>query len=861
MELQKVNLFGDLILPEISAKEVLNKINTVKEEKVDVDKKLKSKKISLEERLKLINDEVDKVLGKYKSNTLVIRDKQTFINYIDKSIENGIIAIDTETNNSLDALTCKLMGLCIYTPGLSPAYVPINHKKVIYSVDADLWEKLENQLTEQDCKEQLSRLKDVKILTHNGKFDYKVLHCTCGWDMPIYWDSYVAARLLDENEISAGLKQQYIDKIDPEQEKYDIEHLFTNVLYEWVDPDVFALYSATDALMTYKLYEWQLNKFNTDKTLTGVWNIFRNIEIPLIEVVAKIELEGIDIDQDYAARLSQKYHKLSETCDKKVEEELNKLTPEINKWKLTPDATKKTLNKNGKVASKSKLEQLSDPISLESPTQLAILLYDILKAPQVSLKSPRGTGVDELNALYNKTKWELIKLILEKRGLDKLINTFIDKLPNSVSSVDGRVHCELLPLGTDTGRFSSSNPNLQQVPRADILIKPMFKAPDGYSLICCDLSAAEVRTACNASKDPDMIRAYQNGQDLYSLIASKIYNNKYEDNLEFYPEGTKILLEGKEHVCGFKEITNKAGKTRRQDSKSILIGLIYGRGVNSICEQINETRTKKGGQLITKEDAQKLVDNIYKSFPRLKKWMEETHQFIHENGYIDDVFGRRRRLPDGMLPRYTIKPSLNGTATYQFNPLLECEDRVDNTLIDKYTKLTEKIFSKKDYEDIKKRALVEGIEIHDNTGYISQAERQSVNFQAQAASSDINKMSMIAIDKNEELKALGVQLLLTIHDEVMVKCPSENAEAVSKIIPKIMINVGKDKMSVPLVADATIIRHWYEDDLETFLNETYNHLLEDGMSSEDAINKLIEEHYELLPNQISEFLTEGKPLW
>lgn len=600
MELQKVNLFSDLILPEISTKEVLNKLKNVKETEIDSSKKLKSKKVSLQEKLVLINNEVDRVLGKHKNTTLVIRDKQSFIDYIDKAIENGIIAIDTETNNSLDPLTCKLMGLCIYTPDLKPAYVPINHVKVDYNANAETYEKLENQLTEADCKEQLSRLIDTKILTHNGKFDYKVLHCTCGYDMPIYWDTYVAARLLDENEPSAGLKQQYIDKIDPEQEKYDIEHLFTNVLYEWVDPDIFALYSATDALMTYKLYEWQLNKFNSDNSLQGVWNIFRNIETPLVEVVAKMELEGIDVDQEYAARLSKKYHKLLDDCDKRVLDELNKLTPEINKWKLTPDAVRKTINKNGKTATKSKLEQLSDPISLDSPTQLAILLYDILKAPQVSVKSPRGTGVDELNALYNKTHWNLPKLILEKRGLDKLINTFIDKLPNSVNPTDGRVHCELFPLGTDTGRFSSGNPNMQQIPRADILIKPMFKAPDGYSLICCDLSAAEVRTACNASGDPDMIKAYRAGQDLYSLIASKIYNNKYEDNLEFYPEGTKIMLEGKEHVCGNE-------KEYIEESLDNTFNILNYRLVETTNGFITASNLNIGDILITDEGNKKII--------------------------------------------------------------------------------------------------------------------------------------------------------------------------------------------------------------------------------------------------------------
>ena len=177
---------------------------------------------------------------------------------------------------------------------------------------------MEWQLTEKDIKEEFERLEGIKILTHNGKFDYKVLHCTIGWDMPIYWDSYCAARLIDENE-PAGLKQQYIDKIDPTQEKYSIDHLFEELPYALFDPEIFAYYAATDAYMTYKLYEWQVEKFK-DPFLKGSYYILTNIEIPLIEVVAKMELTGIELDYEYAKRLSIKYNKLMDDCNKKIKE-------------------------------------------------------------------------------------------------------------------------------------------------------------------------------------------------------------------------------------------------------------------------------------------------------------------------------------------------------------------------------------------------------------------------------------------------------------------------------------------------------------------------------------------------------------
>lgn len=840
----------------IKNKQLLNKLSKPKNTEL-TEKNLKSKTLDIEDRLNIINTNVLRILGKQKDNILVIRDRQTLTNYIDKAIKYGRIAIDTETNNSLDPLTCKLMGPCIYTKGEKQVYIPLHH------IDYRTGKLLPNQLTENDVKEEFQRLIDAntKIIMHNGKFDYKVIHCTCDIDLPIYWDTMIAARLIDENEPSAGLKQQYIDKIDPEQEKYDIEHLFENVEYAQVDPEIFAMYAATDALMTDRLYEWQVEEFK-DPSLNGVYNIFMNIEMPLTIVVAKMELEGIGVDLEYAERLSKKYHNLSDECNVKINQEMDKILPLIKEWELSPEANEKSKSKTGKLATKSKKDQLDNPIKLDSPTQLAILVYDILKSPQVSTKSPRGTGVDELTALYRKTNNKLFELMLEKRTLDKLLNTFIDKLPKDINPKDNKIHCQFNSLGTDTGRFSSSSPNLQQIPRANIEIKPMFRAPDNYSLVMCDLSAAEVRTAANAAKDPDMMEAYRQGQDLYSVVASKIYNNNYEDNLEFYPAGTKIMYEGKEIITGNKTHTNKAGKTRRQDSKSVLIGLIYGRGVTSICDQINETRIKKGGEQITKEDAQKLVDNIYKSFPRLKEWIDETHDFVHKNGYIDEVFGRRRRLPDAMLPKYSITP-IEGKNLSNFNPLIGCSDKVDETLITKYKNQLNNLRSKSDYETIKKNALNDGLEIHDNTGYISQAERQAVNFQAQAASSEINKLSMIAIDKDPRLKKLGFQLLLTIHDEVIGQCPSENAEEVAKIIPEIMTTVGGDKMCVPLKADSGIVRHWYEDDLLASINENYSKLVkEKNMPEEEAINKIVNEHTELLPSQITKVLKgEVDYLW
>ena len=467
------SLWGDdFVIKETpkQAKKVIEKIKQPKTDVKSVKRAVSSKKLSIEDKLKLITEEVNRILGRYESNTQVIATYADLVSYIDKSIENKVIAIDTETNNSLDPITCKIMGGCIYTPGCKNAYIPINHT-TLTGVRLD-WQITENQLAEQ-----FSRLIEAKtdIIMHNGKFDYEVIKCTCGVELPITWDTMIGAKVLDENERSAGLKQQYIDKIDPSIEKYSIDHLFSDIEYAVVDPNVFALYAATDSYMTYKLYEWQLAKFN-DPDLSRLFDMFKRIEMPLVPVVAEMELAGVDFDIEYDERLSKKYHKKLDELDSKIADELEKLKPQIDIWRLSSDANYKPAKKNGAGEGKSKNEQLSDPINVASPTQLAILLYDILGIKAVDKKNPRGTGEDILERIQHP----LAKLLLERRGLMKLITAFIDSLPTWVNPKTGRIHCHFNAYGAATGRFSSSEPNLQQIPSHNHELRLLFRAGTDY---------------------------------------------------------------------------------------------------------------------------------------------------------------------------------------------------------------------------------------------------------------------------------------------------------------------------------------------------------------------------------------------
>lgn len=434
-------------------KKVAKKVSSPKDPKVETRKAIKSKTVSTFDKLQLIYEEVNRVLGGYTSNTKVITSKDELSKYIDEAIRNGIIAIDTETNNSLEPLTCLLMGACIYTPGQLSAYIPIHHTQP----DTDIL--IENQLTELDIKEQFDRLSNTQILMHNGKFDYEVIKCTCNCVLNIYWDTEIAARILDENEL-AGLKKQYILHIDSTQEKYDIEHLFQGIPYAYVKPEIFALYAATDAYITYRLYEWQKEQFNKPGN-EKLFDLFMNVEMPVVPVCAEMELYGIEIDKEYAKRLSNKYHKKVDEVNAKIDTELSKYSDKIAAWRLTKEANYKERNSKPNKAGeftykKSKNEQLENPPQLNSPTQLAILLYDVLETPSQDKKSPRGTGEE----ILQKIKLPICDLILEKRGLEKLIGTYIDKIPECVNDKDNRLHAHFNQLGAGTGRFSSSNPNL-----------------------------------------------------------------------------------------------------------------------------------------------------------------------------------------------------------------------------------------------------------------------------------------------------------------------------------------------------------------------------------------------------------------
>ena len=230
----------------------------------------------------------------------------------------------------------------------------------------------------------------------------------------------------------------------------------------------------------------------------------------------------------------------------------------------------------------------------------------------------------------SKGQKEFLKAFMDWRKTNKLITSFIVKIPEARESRTNAVHSNFNALGAKTGRFSSSHPihkiNLQQIPSRNKDIRKIFKAREGHVLIGSDFSAIEPRILATVSQDPTMLRTFNDGIDIYASMASLIFGVPYEECLEFHPE------------TGAKQ---PEGKDRRTQTKSVLLGIMYSRGARAIAEQFG--RNAQWGQ--------ELIDNFYKSFPSIKEIIIKSQYQAEKLGFVCTITGRKRRLPNMKLPK------------------------------------------------------------------------------------------------------------------------------------------------------------------------------------------------------------------
>lgn len=520
---------------------------------------------SIEAKIQNCEVAVNKYLSRFLNKIEVINNDEEFTKYIDEAINAGIISIDTETTG-LKIFEDLILGGCFYYPGRKGIYVPIRHRSY---VSGNL---LQNQVSLECFKNCMEKLKnsDIKIIMHNAKFDIRMVHSNFGIQLKCYWDTMIAAKLLNNLE-PASLKWQYNKKILGIEKTYDYEKLFGDIEFAKVPVKIASIYASADAIETYELYKFQEEEF---KKYPKVFEVFRNIEMPLLEVICHMEDTGIRIDTDRAKELSEIYHKKLDKANEEVQLEINKYIDKIQQYNMGAN------------------KPLKLPINISSPAQLSALFYDVLKIGVIDKKDPRGTGEEILASL----KLPLADSIIKYKKINKLLTTYIDKLPE-VAGKDGRIHASFNAMGTDTGRLSSNDPNLQNIPSRGegIEVRKMFVAKEGNILLSSDYSQQEPRWTAFMCKDEHMIKNYADDKDLYSTIAAMTMKLPYEECLEFFPEGTKVYClnpdaeedgryydrandntpEDKIIIAPKKKCTYKKGKLLRKKFKAILLGRPY----------------------------------------------------------------------------------------------------------------------------------------------------------------------------------------------------------------------------------------------------------------------------------------------
>lgn len=709
----------------------------------------------------------------------LLRDEDSVREYFDAIINQGICSIDTEASSKYPMLA-NIAGFSLYTYGEKAVYIPTGHVSHITG------EIVPNQLSNDFMREQLQRLidEDVFIVMHTADYDICVMYQNCGILLPCHWDCYIASRMLNELEDNHGLKYLHKTYCDPEDaaSSFAFGDIFDGMAFNSIPINVGYPYAAHDALITLELYDFQ-KPFLTQGTeessrnhLDGVAWVFQNIEMKVLPVIIKMEITGINVDKEYAKELSEKYHKM-------LEEPVNNINKIVATWEK---AIKKYNDAKGKMI-------IDLPININSPKQVAALLYDVIGV-EPTKKYGRSTSVHALSLI----KHPICELILKYRGIETLLGTFIDKLPNEANKETGRIHAKFNQVGTDTGRFSSSEPNLQNIPsRKGKEIRQIFRATEGYVLLSSDYSAQEPRLAAHLSKDKKMIKAYKDGKDLYVEIASLVFGVPYDECLEFRKDGT----------------TNPKGKERRNIAKQVVLSVMYGKGIPSLAETIGKSI----------QEAQEVYDKIMSGFPQFKGFLESSLKFAEHYGYVLTNWGRKRRLPDIQLPPYEI--------LWQDGHVDESFDALDfDSTFESDTEVPEKIVrywykqmldadrmrgrernARKN--EVKERAKAKGICIKDNGGFIAQAKRQTVNSKVQGSAGDQMKLAMILIGNDPMLEDLGFRLLITIHDELVGECPKENKDHCAVRMRQLMIDAAKD-LDVPSDCDVACFELWQGPEIE-----------------------------------------------
>ncbi|MFQ3247137.1 MAG: DNA polymerase-1 [Arenicella sp.] len=516
--------------------------------------------------------------GEYQT----IFEKEEFLAWVGRLGDSEGFAFDTETT-SVNAQEAELVGVSFAINAGEAAYVPVAHSYM----------GAPEQLDRAWVLEQLKPLLENPVLPKIGQ--------NLKYDMSVLANYNIALKGVTFDT----MLQSYI--LDSVSSRHDMDTLSKNHLghtpvpfsevagkgkaqltFDQVDIDLAGHYAAEDADVTLRLHNVLMPKLTRQPKLH---RIYTELEMPLVSVLSRIEDNGVLIDDSMLLEQSQELAMSMQEAEKTA-------------------------------------YQLADgEFNLASPKQIQEILYDKMGLP-VLKKTPKGapsTAEEVLQELA--VDHDLPRLILEHRSLGKLKSTYTDKLPTMINRKTGRVHTSYHQAVTATGRLSSSDPNLQNIPvrtQEGRRIREAFIAEDGYKIMAADYSQIELRIMAHLSGDETLVHAFKNGLDIHRATASEIFSTKLE------------------------EVTDE----QRRHSKAVNFGLIYGMSAFGLAKQLR----------VPRKQAQAYIDQYFEQYPGVKDYMETTREFARENGYVETVFGRRLYLPDINAKNHNMRQYAERTA-------------------------------------------------------------------------------------------------------------------------------------------------------------------------------------------------------
>ena len=506
--------------------------------------------------------------------------------FIQNLMKQTSVCFDTETTG-LDPLTAELVGIAFSWEATKGFYIPFpEEKEEAQALIEELRPFFEDDKIEkigQNLKYDIKVLDKYNVDVKGPLFDTMLAHYLINPDMrhnmDVLAETYLNYTPISITELIGKKGKNQLNMRDVPVEKQ-------------------TEYAVEDADITFQLaqhFRPELKEANTEK-------LFQDIEIPLLRVLADMELEGINLDEEFLHSLSSDLNNDIATLEKKI------------------------------------YEDAGVEFNIGSPKQLGEILFDKLKLVEKPKKTKTGqysTAEDVLS--YLAKDHEIIQNVLDYRGLSKLKSTYVDALPEQVEPITGRVHTDYMQTVAATGRLSSNNPNLQNIPirteRGRQVRKAFIPRDKNYTLLAADYSQIELRIIAALSEETTMIEAFKNGEDIHASTASKVFD---------------VPLD---------QVTRE----QRSNAKTVNFGIIYGVSAFGLSNQTDLSRS----------EAKELIDTYYKTYPKLRNYMSEQVDFARDNGYVQTVLGRRRYLKDingsnaivrGAAERNAVNAPIQGSA-------------------------------------------------------------------------------------------------------------------------------------------------------------------------------------------------------